>query len=58
MVHDANADLVREPCVPFEANDMTIQEALMKLFSAQVHDLSELVAVEGQASRAHRLVED
>ena len=35
-VHDANADLVRELRVPSDADDNAIQEALMKLFSAQV----------------------
>ena len=52
VVHDANTDLVRELRVPSDANDTTIQEALIKLFSAQVRDQSESVAVEGQASRA------
>ena len=57
-VHDANVDLVKELRVPSDADDSAIQEALMKLFSAQVRDQSELVAVEGQASRAKRSVED
>ena len=55
-VHDANADLVRELRAPSDANDSAIQEALMKLFNAQVQDQSETVsdAVEGQAIRAKR----
>ena len=63
-VHDANADLVRELRVPSDADDSAIQEALMKLFNAQVQEQiksqSETVsdAVEGQASRAKRSVED
>ena len=57
-VHDANADLVRELRVPSDADDTAIQEALMKLFNAQVRDQSESVAVEGQAVRAQRSVED
>ena len=50
--------LVRELRVPFDADDSAIQEALMRLFNAQVQeqvrDLSESDAVEGQASRAKR----
>ena len=57
-VHDANADLVRELRVPSDADDTAIQEALMKLFNAQVRDQSKSVAVEGQAIRAQRSVED
>ena len=57
-VHDANADLVKELCVLSDSDDSTVQEALMKLFNAQVEDQSELVVVEGQASRAKRSVED
>ena len=53
-VHDANADLVRELRVPSDADDNAIQEALMKLFNAQVRDQSETVSVEGQAIRAKR----
>ena len=56
MVHNANADLVRELRVPSDADDSTIQEALMKLFSAQVQVQSETVSVEGQAVRAKRSV--
>ena len=37
-VHDANVDLVRELRVPSDTDDIAIQEALMKLFSAQVQD--------------------
>ena len=51
-VHDANADLVRELRVPSDADDQAIQEALIKLFNAQVQDQSETVAEEGQAIRA------
>ena len=51
-VHDANADLVRELRVPSDADDSAIQEALMKLFSAQVQDQSETMSVEGQALKA------
>ena len=57
-VHDANADLVRELRVPSDADDSAIQEALMRLFNAQVRDQSEAVSVEGQAVRAKRLVTD
>ena len=53
-VHDANADLVRELRVPSDADDSAIQEALMRLFNAQVRDQSETVSVEGQAIRAKR----
>ena len=38
VVHDANADLVRELRVPSDADDSAIQEALMKLFNAQVQE--------------------
>ena len=59
-VHDANADLVRELRVPLDADDSAIQEALMKLFNAQVQeqvrDQIESDAVEGQAVRAQNLV--
>ena len=37
-VHNAKADLVKELRVPSDADDMAIQEALMKLFKAQVRD--------------------
>ena len=63
-VHDANADLVKELRVPSDADDSAIQEALRKLFNAQVQEQiraqSEAVsdAVEDQASRAKRSVED
>ena len=63
-VHDANADLVKELRVPSDADDNAIQDALRKLFNAQVREQiraqSETVtdAVEGQASRAKRSVED
>ena len=57
-VHDANADLVRELRVPSDADDSAIQEALMRLFSAQVQKQSETVSVEGQAVRAKRSVSD
>ena len=53
-VHDANADLVRELRVPSDADDSAIQEALMRLFNAQVRDQSETVSIEGQAVRAKR----
>ena len=46
-VHDANADLVRELRIPSDADDNAIQEALMKLFSAQVQEQSETVVEEG-----------
>ena len=50
-VHDANADLVRELRVPSDADDEAIQEALMRLFNAQVqaqdNDQTVSVAVEG-----------
>ena len=53
-VHDANADLVRELRVPSDADDQAIQEALIKLFNAQVQDQkqTDTVAVEDQATRA------
>ena len=51
-VHDANADLVRELRVPSDADDQAIQEALKKLFSAQVRDQAQSIAVEGQAIKA------
>ena len=55
-VHDANADLVRELRVPLDADDNAIQEALKKLFNAQVQeqrrDQTETVAVEDQAIKA------
>ena len=63
-VHDANADLVKELRVPSDADDNAIQDALRKLFNAQVQEQiraqSETVsdAIEGQASRAKRSVED
>ena len=59
-VHDANADLVKELRVPSDADDNAIQDALRKLFNAQVQEQiraqSETVsdAVEGQAVRAKR----
>ena len=37
--------------VPLDADDVAIQEALIKLFNAQVKDQTESVVVEGQASR-------
>ena len=63
-VHDANADLVKELRVPSDADDNAIQDALRKLFNAQVQEQikaqTETVSdpVEGQASRAKRSVED
>ena len=45
-VHNANADLVKELRVPSDADDTAIQEALMRLFNAQVRDQSETVAEE------------
>ena len=61
-VHDANADLVRELRVPSDADDSAIQEALMKLFNAQVQeqvrDQTVSDAVEGQAVRAQSSVSD
>ena len=60
MVHDANADLVKELRVPSDADDSAIQEALMRLFSAQVQgqvrDQTVSDAVEGQAVRAQSSV--
>ena len=44
--------------VPSDADDSAIQEALMKLFDAQVRDQSGTDAEEGQAVRAQRSVED
>ena len=57
-VQDANVDLVRELRIPSYTDDTAIQEALMKLFNAQAQDQSESVAIEGQAVRAKRSVED
>ena len=57
-VHDANADLVRELRVPADADDNAIQDALMKLFNAQVRDQTESVAVENQAIKAKSLDSD
>ena len=42
--------------VPSNVDDNAIQEALMKLFNAQVRDQTESVANEGQANRAKRSV--
>ena len=58
VVHDANTDVVRELHVPSDADDSAIQEALMKLFSAQVQNQIETASVEGQAVRAKRPVSD
>ena len=57
-VHDANADLVKVLHVPSDADDVAIQEALMKLFNAQTRDQTESVAIEGKASKAKRSVTD
>ena len=57
-MHDTNANLVKELCVPSYADDCAIQEVLMKVFNAQVQDQIDSVAVEGQANREKRLVED
>ena len=57
-VHDANPDLVRELCIPSNADDSAIQEALMKLFNVHVQDQSRIVSVQGQAVTEQRLVED
>ena len=57
-VHDASADLVKMLRVPSDEDDVAIQEALLKLFNAQVRNQIESVAVEGQASRAKRSVTD
>ena len=56
VVHDTNADLVKELRVPSDADDTAIQEALMRLFNAHVRDQSETVAEEGQTIRAQRSV--
>ena len=58
VVHDTNVNLVKELRVPSDADDVAIQEARMKLFNDQVRDQIESVAVEGQASRAKRSIED
>ena len=61
-IHDANANLVRELHVPSDANGIAIQEALMKLFNAQVQgqvrDQTVSDAIEGQAIRAQSSVSD
>ena len=49
---------MKELCVLSDSDDSAIQEALMKLFNAQVQGQSELVVAEGQASRANGSVED
>ena len=54
VVHDANVDLVNELRVPSDTDGGATQEALMKLFNAQVQDQIESVAVEGQVSGAKR----
>ena len=56
--HDANADLVNGVHVPSDVDDSTNQEALMKLFNAQIQDQSETIANEGQTIRVQRSVED
>ena len=43
---------MRELCVPSDVDDSAIQEALMKLFSAQVQNQLETVSIEGQVVRA------
>ena len=43
---------------PFDADDSASQEALIKLFDAQVQDRTESFVAEGQASREKRSVED
>ena len=48
-VHDANANLVMELRVPSDANDIAIQEALMRLFNAHIQDQKDVE--EGQAIR-------
>ena len=59
-VHDANADLVKELRVPSDADDNAIQDALRKLFNAQVQEQiraqSETVsdAVEGSGLAGHK----
>ena len=49
---------MKELRVPSDADDSAIQEALMRLFNAQVRDQSETVAEEGQAVRAQRSVSE
>ena len=51
-VHDAKANLLNELRVPSDPDDSAIQEALMKLFNAQVRYQSKTDAKEGQAIRA------
>ena len=57
-VNDANADLVNELRIPSDADDEAIQEALLRLFNAQVKEqvrdqaVSDTVA--DQAIRAQR----
>ena len=58
VVHNANANLVKELYVPSDADDSAIQEALLRLFHAQTRDQAESNVVEGQASKAKRSVED
>ena len=61
-VNDANANLVRELRVLSDTNDSAIQEALMKLFNAQVQgqvrDQTVTNAVEGQVFKAQSSVLD
>ena len=60
-MNDANADLVNELRIPPDANDETIQEALLRLFNAQVReqvrDQSVSVAEEGQVLRSRQAVQ-
>ena len=55
-MHDANAHLVRELRVPSDADDIAIQEALKRLFNAQVQEQvrDQTVSFEGKAVRAKR----
>ena len=57
-VYNANADLVKELRIPSDAGDTAIQEALMRLFNAQVRDQSETVAEEDHAVRAQRSISE
>ena len=61
-VNDANTDLVNELRIPSDADDEAIQEALLRLFNAQVReqvrDQSVSVVEEGQAIRAQRSISE
>ena len=58
MVHDTNANFMKELCITSDADESAIQDALMRLFNVQTKDQTELIAVKGQVSRAKISVDD